>query len=81
MIGIFGLRFMMIKKNISDSRNGTRPKVDGKNLQQNGQSTERVKIVDKIPKAPVAEVDRKAPRLPESKPKNNILAKEPKTEK
>ncbi|MEG4865574.1 MULTISPECIES: efflux RND transporter periplasmic adaptor subunit [unclassified Microcoleus] len=71
----------MIEEIISDSRNGTRPKVSDEHLKLNEQPTQNFEIVDKIPNDTVPEVALESPSLPESEPTNNILAKEPKPQK
>ncbi|PSB29004.1 efflux RND transporter periplasmic adaptor subunit [filamentous cyanobacterium Phorm 46] len=71
----------MIEEIISKSRNGTRPKVSEENLKLNEQLPHNVEIVDEIPKKALPEVDREAPILPESEPTNNVVTKQPKTEK
>ena len=54
----------MIEEIISDSRNGTRPKVSDENLKLNEQPTHNVEIVSETPKDALREVFQEAPALP-----------------
>ncbi|MEG4347539.1 efflux RND transporter periplasmic adaptor subunit [Microcoleus sp. A003_D6] len=71
----------MIEEIISESRNGTRPKVSDENLKLNEQPTHNVEIVSETPKDAIREVFQEAPTLPESEPADSVAAKQPKTEK
>src|SRR5919202_866744 len=67
----------MIEEIISDSRNGTRPKVSDENLKLNEQPTHNVEIVSETPKDAASEVFQEAPTLPESEPAESVAAKQP----
>ncbi|WP_339382739.1 efflux RND transporter periplasmic adaptor subunit [Microcoleus asticus] len=71
---------MVIEEIISESRNGTRPKVSDENLKLNEQPTHNVEIVSETPKDALREVFQEAPTLPESEPADSVAAKQP-TEK
>src|SRR6478672_12378412 len=70
----------MIEEIISDSRNGTRPKVSDENLKLKEQPTHNVEIVSQTPKDALREVFQEDPTLPESEPAESVAAKQP-TEK
>ena len=70
----------MSEEIISESRNGTRPKVSDENLKLNEQPTHNVEIVSETPKDALREVSQEAPTLPESEPAESVAAKQP-TEK
>ena len=70
----------MIEEIISESRNGTRPKVSEENLKLNEQPTHNVEIVSETPKDALREVFQEAPTLPQSEPAESVAAKQP-TEK
>src|ERR671933_141926 len=67
----------MIEEIISDSRNGTRPKVSDENLKLNEQPTHNVEIVSETPKDALREVFQEAPALPPSEPAESVAAKQP----
>ncbi|MEG4507142.1 efflux RND transporter periplasmic adaptor subunit [Microcoleus sp. F6_B4] len=67
----------MLDEIISESRNGTRPKVSDENLKLNQQPTHNVEIVSETPKEALREVFQEAPTLPESEPADSVAAKQP----